>query len=88
MKMTYKKPEVLAVTVMHFESLLLSQSETGRGTAGGPTERTGQDGAPLPTTVGETDGETNPFGDSEGDHGQGAGNSGNRAKSSMIWDEW
>lgn len=88
MKMTYKKPEVLAVTVMHFESLLLSQSETGRGTDGGPTDSTGQDGSPLPTTVGETDGTTNPYGDSEGDHGQGSGGSGNRAKSGMIWDEW
>jgi len=88
MKMTYVKPEILAVAVMHFESLLLSQSETGRGTAGGPTERTGQDGAPLPTTVGETDGETNPFGDDQGDHGQGSGGSGNRSKSGMIWDEW
>ena len=89
MKMVYKKPEVLAVTVMHFESLLLSQSETGRGTAGGPTERTGQDGAPLPTTVGETDGETNPFGDQNGNnHGQGSAYSGNRSKSGMIWDEW
>ena len=82
MKMVYKKPEVLAITVMHFESLLLSQSETRRGTEGGPT----QDG--LPTTVGETDGETNPYGDSEGDHGQGSGGGGNRSKSGMIWDEW
>lgn len=81
MKMTYVKPETLAVAVMHFESLLLSQSETGRGTAGGPTE----DG--LPTTVGETDGETNPFGDEKGDHGQGSGGSGNRAKSS-LWDDF
>lgn len=81
MKMTYVKPETLAVAVMHFESLLLSQSETGRGTAGGPTE----DG--LPTTVGETDGETNPFGDDQGDHGQGSGGSGNRAKSS-LWDDF
>lgn len=82
MKMTYKKPETLAVAVMHFESLLLSQSETGRSMAGGPTE----DG--LPSTVGETDGETNPFGDDEGGHGQGSGGSGNRSKSGMIWDEW
>lgn len=88
MKMTYKKPEVLAVTVMHFESLLLSQSETGRGTDGGPTQQSGQDGTPLPTTVGETDGTTNPYGDDEGNHGQGSGGAGNRSKSGMIWDEW
>ena len=87
MKMTYIKPEALTVTVMHFESLLLSQSETPRGTAGDPTNNG------LPTTVGETDGETNPYGDEEGNHGQGGsssigGGSGNRSKSGMIWDEW
>ena len=84
MKMTYIKPEALTVTVMHFESLLLSASETGRGTGGGPTESEGQDGTPLPTTVGETDGETDPY----SGHGQGTGGGGNRSKSGMIWDEW
>lgn len=82
MKMTYIKPETLAAAVMHFESLLLSQSETPRGVEGDPTNNG------LPTTVGETDGNTNPYGDEEGDHGQGSGGGGNRSKSGMIWDEW
>lgn len=81
MKMTYIKPEALTVTVMHFESLLLSQSETPRGTAGDPTNNG------LPTTVGETDGETNPYGDDEGNHGQGTGGGGNRSKGG-LWDDW
>ena len=84
MKMTYVKPETLAVAVMHFESLLLSQSENPRGVEGGVTE--GSDG--LPGNVGETDGETDPYGDDDGGHGQGSGGGGNRSKSGMIWDEW
>lgn len=80
MKMTYVKPETLAVAVMHFESLLLSQSENPRGVEGGVTE--GSDG--LPGNVGETDGETDPY----DEHGQGSGGGGNRSKSGMIWDEW
>ena len=80
MKMTYVKPEALTVTVMHFESLLLSQSETPREIGGGVTE--GSDG--LPTTTGETDGVIDPF----GNHGQSTGGKGTRAKSGMIWDEW
>ena len=79
--MTYIKPEALTVSVMHFESLLLSASETGRGTGGDPTNNG------LPTTVGETDGETNPYGDDEGNHGQGSGGNGNRSKGG-LWDDW
>ena len=79
MKMTYIKPEALTVSVMHFESLLLSQSENPRGVEGGVTE--GSDG--LPGNVGETDGETDPY---DG-HGQGSGGGGNRSKGG-LWDDW
>ena len=82
MKMTYVKPETLAVAVMHFESLLLSQSETRRGVEGDPTNNG------LPTTMGETEEGTNPYGDDEGNYGQGNNGDGNRSKSGMIWDEW
>ena len=78
MKIAYVKPETLAVAVMHFESLLLSQSEAPRETGGDPTSEG------LPTTVGETDDDTDPY----GDHGVGTGGGGNRSKSGMIWDEW
>ena len=82
MKMTYIKPETLAVAVLHFESLLLSQSETPREIGGDPTNNG------LPTTTGETDGETDPF----ANHGQGGssstgGGSGNRSKGG-LWDDW
>ena len=78
MKMTYVKPEALTVTVMHFESLLLTDSETPREVGGDPTNNG------LPTTTGETDGETDPY----SGHGQGTGGSGNRAKGVNLWDEW
>ena len=82
MKMTYVKPEALTVTVMHFESLLLSESQTPRQIGGDPTDND------LPTTTGETDGETDPF----ANHGQGGssstgGGSGNRSKGG-LWDDW
>ena len=84
MKMTYVKPETLAVAVMHFESLLLSASESPREIGGGVTE--GSDG--LPTTTGETGEGIDPF----GGHGQGGststgGSSGNRSKGG-LWDDW
>jgi hypothetical protein len=57
----------------------------GRVIDGGVTEG----GGGLPGTVGETDGSTDPYSDSEGNgRGQGNAGGGNRAKSGMIWDEW
>ena len=82
MKMTYVKPEALSVTVMHFESLLLSESQTPRQIGGDPTDNG------LPTTTGETGEGIDPF----GGHGQGGststgGSSGNRSKGG-LWDDW
>ena len=79
--MTYVKPEALTVTVMHFESLLLSESQTPRQVGGDPTNNG------LPTTTGETDGQTNPYGDENGNNGQGNDGFGNRSKGG-LWDDW
>jgi hypothetical protein len=82
MKMTYKKPETLLI--FPYGQIVMNSVSGDRGTGGGPTDKTDQDGDPLPTTVGETDGQTDPF----AGHGQNTGGQGTRAKSGMIWDEW
>ena len=86
MKMTYIKPETLLI--FPYGQIVMNSVSGGRGAGGGPTEKNGQDGTPLPGTVGETDGKTNPYGDNDGGKGQGTGGNGNRSKSGMIWDEW
>jgi hypothetical protein len=80
MKIVYMKPEVEVITLSHREQLL---ADSYRVVDGGPTN-TGGGGSNLPGTVGETDGETDPF---DG-HGQGSGGSGTRAKSWNAWDTW
>lgn len=81
MKRIYIKPETLLV-LPYGQIVMAVTSGAPRETGGAPT----QEG--LPTTVGETDGETNPYGDEDGNHGQGENGAGNRSKSGMIWDEW
>lgn len=80
MKIVYMKPEAEVIALCHREQLL---ADSTRGVGGGPTD-TGGGGGNLPGTVGETDGETDPF---DG-HGQGSGGSGTRAKSWSAWDTW
>ena len=67
MKKTYIIPATISLGSLFCEVICDS-----RMTSGGPTNTGGLD---LPTTVGETDGELDPY----DDHGQGNGGSGNRA---------
>ena len=74
MKRNYLTPETY---ITHcYGDIVMEAASPGREVGGGPT----QDG--LPGTVGETDGETDPY----GGHGQGSGGSGNRAKEWDMWD--
>ena len=67
MKKTYIIPATISLGTFFCEVICDS-----RMISGGPTNTGGLD---LPTTVGETDGELDPY----DDHGQGNGGSGNRA---------
>lgn len=68
MKKTYIIPATISLGSLFCEVIC----DSLRMTSGGPTNTGGLD---LPTTVGETDGELDPY----DDHGQGTGGSGNRA---------
>ena len=68
MKKTYIIPETIELGTIACEFICQS-----RGISGGPTDT--DNGVDLPETVGETDGELDPY----DDHGQGSGGSGNRA---------
>ena len=81
MKRIYLKPETLTILCIE-EAIMLSESETQRNVDGGPTQT---DEKPLTPQVQDwTDPDVNPY---QGG-GQGNNGDGNRAKSSMIWDEW
>ncbi len=84
MKKHYLKPDSTVIVINFTEGHMLSDSETKRNVDGGPTDDGG-----LPGTVGETDGETDPYSDDEGNgHGQGSGGSGNRGKiGGGLWDD-
>ncbi len=69
MKKIYVTPVVLTTNYIEPEMLCLS-----RQLSGGPTKPE-DGGTSIPGTVGETDGELDPY----DDHGQGNGGSGNRA---------
>ncbi len=74
MKKIYVTPVVLTTNYIEPEMLCLS-----RQVSGGPTKPE-DGGISIPGTVGETDGELDPYSDEEGNgHGQGSGGSGNRA---------
>lgn len=81
MKRIYLKPEVFAIRCIE-EAVMLSESESARNVAGGPTED-----REKPLTPGVEDW-TDPDDDPYQGGGQGSGGSGNRSKSGMIWDEW
>lgn len=75
MKKVYITPETI-VTHYYGDIVMSAASpESHREVDGGPTE----DG--LPGTVGETDGNLDPY----GGHGQGTGGEGNRAKEMDVW---
>ena len=81
MKCIYLKPETLAILCIE-EAIMLSESETQRNVAGGPTQT---DEKPLTPEVEDwTDPDEDPY---QGG-GQGNNGDGNRSKSGMIWDEW
>ena len=89
MKLSYQKPEITGVCcfgdIVVMAATIQEPPTPGRVIDGGVTAGDGG----LPGTVGETDGTTDPYSDSEGNgRGQGNGGGGNRAKSGMIWDEW
>ena len=89
MKLSYQKPKITGVCcfgdIVVMAATIKEYPTSGRVIDGGVTEGDGG----LPGTVGETDGSTDPYSDSEGNgRGQGSGGRGNRAKSGMIWDEW
>ena len=82
MKKIYLRPETELIVYRYQESLLQTASPTNlRNVGGGPSEA---DGTRLPTVVGETDDDTDPF----AGMGQGTGGGGNRAKGFGAWDEW
>lgn len=73
MKKVYKKPLVKVKSVTYHQPLL---GESDRSTAGGPNDEG------LPSGVGETGDDTDPY----GGHGQGSGGGGNRSKWYNGWD--
>ena len=78
MKKKYLKPFSVVYSMECTEGQLLSESQSARNIGGGPT------GEGMPGTVGETDGDTDPY----GGHGQGNGGGGSRGKDdSDPWDE-
>lgn len=81
MKRIYIQPETL-ILLPYGQVVMEATSGAPRQIGGGPNDEG------MPGSVGETDGETDPYGDDEGGHGQGSGGGGNRSKSGMIWDEW
>ena len=79
MKKCYMKPECCQFLTETGSHLLADSTiDSTRNVGGGPT------GDGLPGTVGETDGETDPY---EG-HGQGSGGAGNRSKWGNLWDDF
>lgn len=77
MKRKYLTPETY-ITHCYGDFVMGAASpDSGRVVDGDPTQNNG-----LPGTVGETDGETDPY----GGHGQGEGGGGNRAKEWDMWD--
>ena len=84
MKRIYLKPDTISVSLVEI-SWLMANSPT-RGIGGGPTE---DEGTKLPTVVGETDGNIDPFSDSNGKgRGQGTDGGGTRSKEAGLWDDW
>ncbi len=77
MKMTYITPKI-ELHLIDIEKSILAGSVV-RGISGGPTTT---EGKTLPSLVGETDDDTDPY----GGHGVGTGNSGNRANTG-LWDD-
>ncbi len=77
MKRLYETPETLVIVMDGDEKLLVASPDPNRNVAGGPPDEGG-----MPGTVGETDGETDPY----GGHGQGSGGGGNRGKEFDLWD--
>lgn len=78
MKRKYLTPETFQTTCYGDVVMGAASPDSDRNVGGGPTD----DG--LPGTVGETDGETDPY----GGHGQGSGGGGNRAKGFDLWDDY
>lgn len=81
MKRIYLKPEMFIIKYID-EAIMLSESESERNIAGGPTED-----PENPLTPGVEDW-TDPDDDPYQGGGQGSGGGGNRSKSAQIWDEW
>ena len=82
MKQTYIQPLTEVVGVVMGSMIAASPvEESYRNIGGGPTE---DGGLTLPTAVGETDGEVDPY----SSRGQGSGGSGNRSKGGGMWDLW
>ena len=77
MKRIYLKPETEITTYYGDVVMGAASPDSGREVGGDPTNNG------LPGTVGETDGDTDPY----GGHGQGSGGGGNRAKYFDIWDD-
>ena len=79
MKKIYLRPETELIVYRYQENLLQTASPTNlRNVGGGPSDEG------IPTVVGETEEDTDPF----AGHGQGSGGGGNRAKGFGAWDEW
>ena len=79
MKKSYVIPTIDLYLVEHTENIL-EASPTTRYAGGGPTEA---DGKILPTVIGETELDTDPY----SGHGQGTGGAGNRTNSSNLWED-
>ncbi len=75
MKRIYIKPQTDCVTY-YGDVVMDSSSDSARNVGGGPTEEG------IPTVVGETGDDTDPY----GGHGQGTGGGGNRGKEFDLWD--
>ncbi len=80
MKKNYMKPETLTVVMAHEYLLATDSADSSRNVDGGVTDNPGG----MPGTVGETDGEVDPY----GDHGQGVGGAGNRSKWGNLWNDF
>ena len=76
MKRKYLTPETIKVTFYGKIVMSAASPDSERNVGGGPSEDEG-----FPTTVGETEEGTDPY----GGHGQGSGGSGNRSKGFDLW---